>query len=685
LGRIDLHGSAASVEVPEGWDARLARLIDGALFDQRRIRAWSAGRIESAQGQEDHFQRLARLLELEAEAAAQETMEAIERLAPQEAERTGNALIELAIDEQHSGLGGRFIVNLVKRNRSSSLPWSRLGVGAPVLLSCQAGADAPSYRGVVCERSTRSVRVALNEMPSDEGIDSIWRLDHSSDEVARQRQLAALERARSARGERLSELRRILLGEEPPAFRKPVAGETLAPLDTSLDDSQREAVRFALSAQDLALIHGPPGTGKTTAIVEVIRQAVRRGEKVLVCAPSNLAVDNVLERLLACGERAVRLGHPARVLPALREHSLDLTVERHESVRMARRLVRDALGLRRQAGRSSRSERDPAVIRSLRREASELIVDARRLEAQAVESILDSADVLCSTLTSVDSDIIGVRQFDLAVVDEACQSTEPECWLPVLRSQRLVLVGDHCQLPPTVVSQEASREGLGLSLFERLMKQHGAEISRRLTVQYRMNEAIMDFSSLEFYDADLEAHPSVRHHLLSDLSGVTRNGLTQAPVTYIDTAGAGYDEEVEPDGESRFNAEEAALTLRKVRELLDSGVLAEDIAVITPYAAQVRLLRQESAVLDLEIDSVDGFQGREKEAVIISLVRSNAQNDIGFLADIRRTNVALTRARRKLLVIGDSATISSHPFYQRLLDYFDEIGAYSTVWEEKAP
>jgi ATP-dependent RNA/DNA helicase IGHMBP2 len=201
-------------------------------------------------------------------------------------------------------------------------------------------------------------------------------------------------------------------------------------------------------------------------------------------------------------------------------------------------------------------------------------------------------------------------------------------------------------------------------------------------VQYRMHDAIMTFSSREFYDGNLRADASVSGHRLCDLAGVRTEPLTETPVEFIDTAGAGYDEELEPDGESRRNPQEAALVEQKVRALLDAGVAATDIAVIAPYGAQVRLLRERLATPGLEIDSVDGFQGREKEAVVLSLVRSNPDGDIGFLADVRRTNVALTRARRKLLVIGDSATLSALPFYQRLFGYFEECGAYRTVWDE---
>ena len=248
----------------------------------------------------------------------------------------------------------------------------------------------------------------------------------------------------------------------------------------------------------------------------------------------------------------------------------------------------------------------------------------------------------------------------------------------------MVLAGDHCQLPPTVLSGEAQSQGFGVSLFERLIGLYGGDVARRLSVQYRMHASIMEFSSLEFYDAELTADAAVAGHRLCDLPGVRACPLTESPVEFIDTAGAGYDEETEPDGESRLNPREAELVAAKVRALLEAGVAPEQIAVIAPYAAQVRLLRELLAAEapGLEIDSVDGFQGREKEAIVISLVRSNPAGEIGFLSDVRRTNVALTRARRKLLVVGDSATLAGEPFYRRMLEYFEGLGAYRTVWEE---
>ena len=627
----------------------------------------------------DHFGHLARLVEMEAAAEAQRALGDQRALSAAQAEASGNSLVNLVIVEESSGLGGRCLLTLAKRN--TSLPWNRLEPGTPVLLSSsKLGKDERGWRGVVYERRDSTLSVALNDPPDEDSRPQSYRLDIVTDEAARLRQVAALDRVRSAAKDRLAELRDILLGETEPKF----AAETACSfLDPALNASQQDAVRFALTAQDLAIVHGPPGTGKTRTVAEFIRHAVRRGQKVLACGPSNLSVDNLLERLLAGGERAVRLGHPARVLPALREHTLDFLVEEHEGTRQARKLAKKAFALFRQAGKFTRARPEPGLRQQLRQEGRNLLADARKLETQVVERLLDGATIVCATLTGLDGELLGRRQFDVAVVDEAGQCTEPVCWLPVLRSRSLVLAGDHCQLPPTILSAEAARAGLAVSLMERLVARYGSAVTRRLNVQYRMHEAIMAFSSAEFYGAELKADASVRSHLLCQLPGVAATPLTEKPVYFLDTAGAGYDEELEPEGQSRRNPLEAELVRRKVHLLLEAGVAPETIGVIAPYAAQVRLVRDKLPVAGLEIDSVDGFQGREKEAIVLSLVRSNQEGDVGFLADIRRMNVALTRARRHLLVIGDSATLSHHPFYEHMFAYFESLGAHHSVWEER--
>jgi superfamily I DNA and/or RNA helicase len=604
-------------------------------------------------------------------------------MSPADAERTGASLVGLTIRDETAGLGGRTLITLGKRDVSQQLPWTRLNTGSPILLTEEKVDDGAAIRGIVSRRDRQTIEVALAYPPETENDRPTWRVDLSSDEVARDRQRHALTKAQSVEKGRLFELRETLLGNRPPEF---AAAQSLT-TKAELNDSQLAAIAFALSAKDLAIIHGPPGTGKTATVAELIRQATARAEKILATAPSNLAVDNLLERLLRAGVKAVRLGHPARVSPELREHTLDLLVENHPDLKVARRLLKEARQLRDQASKFKRARPQPGAKHEMRMEAKELIADARRIEDQVVKELLDGAEALCVTLTGIDHEVLGPREFDLAVVDEACQSTEPACWIPLLRSKRMILAGDHCQLPPTVVSTEATKEGFGVSLQERLIKRYGdPAISRRLTTQYRMHETIMAFSSREFYAGELVASDEATSHLLCDLPGVELTSLTEAPLEFIDTAGASYSEELEPDGESRRNPEEAALVVRKVAALLAAGVTASDIAVISPYAAQVRLLREllnkTGDDAGTEIDTVDGFQGREKEAVIISLVRSNTTGEIGFLGDTRRMNVAWTRARRKLVVIGDSATIGGHPFYQRMLGYFEQQGAYRTVWEE---
>ncbi|MCG2786822.1 MAG: AAA domain-containing protein [Anaerolineae bacterium] len=625
-----------------------------------------------------HFQQLIDWLELEAEAEKQQALRDFQRRSPSAAEAAGGTLTNLVIRDEDAGLGGRILLTLGKRNQTLSLPWTRLGPGSPVILS-EEGTRTEGWRGIVSRIQRDSIQVAFSQWPESESERPSFRLDRSSDEVSRQRQRQGLEKAAAASGSRLAELRDVLLGFRPPIFR---GSDSPQPLSRFVNESQLEAVRFALSADDIAILHGPPGTGKTTTVVELIRQITKRGERVLAVAPSNIAVDNLFERLLAAGEKAIRLGHPARVLPELREHTLDQLVENDSEVKVARKLVREAHSLRDHAARFTRAKPERGARQAMRQEAKLMLADARKIEEMVIARLLDGAHIICATVTGLDRSLIGDRRFDWCIIDEANQTTEAAAWGPLQYADRLVLAGDHKQLPPTILSTQAAAQGFSISLPERLLNQLGAGISRQLTTQYRMNRAIMQFPSDELYDGSLQADALVENHLLQDLPGVAANELTATPVTFIDTAGANYEEESEPEGDSPLNPLEAELVVKKLEALLATGLPPAAIAVIAPYSAQVRLLRQLIPHSEVEVDSVDGFQGREKEAVIVSLVRSNRETEIGFLADIRRMNVALTRARRKLIVIGDSATIVAHTFYRRMVDYFEAIGAYHSVWEE---
>jgi len=673
IGKIALLGNGARVEIPDASVNTVLKALDGATFRERNVRARLSGR---PLGGPSHFTHLAKLLDCEAEAERQRVRELAKR---GDASEDGTTLTALVLTEEDTGLGGRLLLTFVRVNRHEPLPPNRLGPGTPVLLT-QCGTNRPaSHRGVICDRSERTIQVAFDQTDLDLPDDATWRLDLAADEKSRQRQLAALARAGAAEKDRLAALRAVLLGEKEPEFDEPASPLVIA---KHLNEPQTDAVHFALTAKDVAVIHGPPGTGKTTTVVEVIRQAVIRGDKVLACAPSNAAVDNLLEKLLAVGVEPVRLGHPARVMPGLRDRVLDILVESHPDARLARKYGREARALFRKAEKWTKAKPIPGEKQSLRAEAKQLLADARRVEQLAVERVLDAASVIGATLTGVDSETLGQRRFDLIVIDEACQSTEPASWIPLLYGDRVVLAGDPCQLPPTILSPEAADEGLAISLMERVQAIYGSKVSRLLTVQYRMHQSIMAFSSGEFYNGDLVADESVIGHRLADLPEVRAEPLTENPMQFIDTAGAGYDEVLDEETRSRFNPQEAGLAVKAVRRLLDAGVPDSGIAVITPYSAQAKLIREQLRGTGVEVDSVDGFQGREKEAVVISLVRSNPEGEIGFLSDVRRTNVALTRARRKLIVIGDSATLANHSFYKRLLEYIEQIGAYSSVWEE---
>src|SRR5262249_1892906 len=344
-------------------------------------------------------------------------------------------------------------------------------------------------RGVMAGRDSMTLRVALPELPDDVDEDSEFDLLLAPDETSRLRQKAALERAASDSREWFVDLRVVMLGERAPRFDKEV---DFAPGDPGLNESQIEAIRFALSAKDVAIIHGPPGTGKTRTLAELVRQAVARGERVLACAPSNLGVDNLLERLLAAGLSAVRLGHPPRVLPSLRDSQPDALGERHPEVRAARKMVREAFALFRKADRFTRAKPEPGAKRAMRLEGRALLGDARKSEDRAVESVLNSAQVLCATLTGLSDELLRGRVFDLVVIDEAGQGTEPAAWIALIRGKRVVFAGDHCQLPPTVLSPDAARGGLGVSLMERLLALHGPSLARMLRVQYRMHQDIME-------------------------------------------------------------------------------------------------------------------------------------------------------------------------------------------------
>lgn len=552
--------------------------------------------------------------------------------------------------------------------------------GDPVRVYRRRAPDE-AVRGLVARRTRRSLTVVFDEPPDPDLEDAELVVEREWDETSHQRMMTGLTALESASKGRTPAWRELLEGRREPAFDSPLPVD-----DDRLNEPQRRAVAKALAAQDVALVHGPPGTGKTEVLAAIGAAEIERGGQVLACAASNAAVDNLVVRLAGRGLDPVRMGHPARVHPALVEHTLEARVARHEKARIAERLTKEAHDLLRRADRAVRQGRASdryAEARAARGDAKRLFQEARQFARAAEEEVLSRADVVCATLTGLASSRMpSDRRFSLALIDEATQATWPATVLALLRAERAVLAGDQHQLPPTVISMEASRGGLSTTLYERLLASHGEAVSTMLEVQHRMHEAVMRYPNEALYAGRLMAHPSVAEHLLRDLPGVRDEELTSAPVLFVDSAGKGWSEEQPEGSESRSNPGEAARVVREVRALREAGVAASDIGVIAPYSAQVQLLRSLLPDEDLEIDSVDAFQGREKEAICVSLVRSNDDGDLGFLADVRRMNVALTRARRRLFVVGDSATVGGHPFYEAFVQHTQAQGFYRSAWEE---
>ncbi|WP_020529485.1 AAA domain-containing protein [Flexithrix dorotheae] len=500
----------------------------------------------------------------------------------------------------------------------------------------------------------------------------------------------ALQKVISAKEGRLFELRNILLGKEPAEFHE-IENEATNPL---LNESQNRAVNKILKAQDVAIIHGPPGTGKTTTIVAAIQEVLKIENQVLVTAPSNTAVDLLTEKLAEKGVNVLRIGNPARVNEDLMQYSLEARITNHDDYRFLKKLRKNAEELRkmgfkykRKFGKAEREQR-----KLLFAESRKMLDEATYLEKFIVDSLVNEAQVITATLVGTVNKFIRHKTFSTVFIDEAGQALEPACWIPIIKSERVVFAGDHQQLPPTVKSFEAEKEGLGITLFEKCIKRQKVDVM--LQTQYRMNEQIMEFSSQQFYSGGLLADKTVKNHLLVENK---EDYLLSQPVEFIDTAGCGFDEEAKEESQSKFNSEEANLMLKHLRNLLlhinstYQEIMDETFSVglISPYKAQVQYIREKfNEDIDLkvfsdfvDINSIDGFQGQERDIIYISLVRSNEKNVIGFLNDIRRLNVALTRARKKLVVIGDSSTLSNHNFYNSFLAYIDKIDAYKSAWE----
>ena len=450
-----------------------------------------------------------------------------------------------------------------------------------------------------------------------------------------------------------------------------------------LNQTQEDAVNKVLRAKDVAIVHGPPGTGKTTTLVEAIYETLRRENQVLVCAQSNMAIDWISEKLVDRGINVLRIGNPTRVNDKMLSFTYERRFEAHPDYELLWSIRKAIRELR--AHRKRGDDKYHQKMERLKERATELEL---RINAQ----LFGEARVIASTLVGSANRLLDGQKFATLFIDEAAQALEAACWIPIRKVSRVVLAGDHCQLPPTVKSFAALKAGLGKTLMERIVKNHPETVTL-LKMQYRMNEEIMRFSSDWFYGNQVESAPEVKYRSILDLD---------IPMTWIDTSafqlpssgeeGLGVEanlfrEEFVGESFGRINKAEAELTLlvleQYFKKIGKERILQErlDVGVISPYRAQVQYLRHLFKKREffkpyrslISVNTVDGFQGQERDIILISLVRANDEGQIGFLRDLRRMNVAITRARMKLIILGDASTMTRHPFYKKLFEYIEAL------------
>lgn len=529
-------------------------------------------------------------------------------------------------------------------------------------------ADKPSYLPFTATVSfvdgDRMVISLNNESHAAEllGRDGLG-VQLSFDETSYRTMANALDRVIRGKGNRLTYLRDLFYTDMPAQKFK--FEKIRLPW---LNPTQEKAVNEVLTAKDVAIVHGPPGTGKTTTLVEAVFECLRRESQVLICAQSNMAVDWIAEKLADRGVPVLRIGNPTRVNDKMLSFTYERQFENHpdyDQLWAIRKAIRELRAGRKRGDRSFHQKMDRLKSR------------ATELEMRIRQQLFGEARVIACTLVGSASRLLEGQRFGTLFIDEAAQALEAACWIPIRKASRVVFAGDHCQLPPTVKSPEAMKGGLGVTLMERIVR-NKPEVVTLLKVQYRMNEEIMKFSSDWFYHGQVESAPEVRNRSVLDFD---------IPMLWIDTADMACHEEFVGESYGRVNKTEARLTLAALQLYFDKigkeRILSEkiDVGIISPYRAQVQYLRQ---LLRNElyfkpyrhlvsVNTVDGFQGQERDVVLISLVRANDEGQIGFLRDLRRMNVAITRARMKLVILGDAPTMTRHPFYKKLYEYIDNL------------
>lgn len=511
----------------------------------------------------------------------------------------------------------------------------------------------------------QSVSVRESKSPYKGDLEGIF-ISLSFDETSYRLMFDALERVMHARGNRLAYLRDLFYSHQPAEHFK------FQPMQFPwLNKTQEKAVNEVLWTKDVMVVHGPPGTGKTTTLVEAINETLRRESQVLVCAQSNMAVDWISEQLVDRGIPVLRVGNPTRVNDKMLSFTYERRFESHPEYPQLwslRKAIREMRSKRKRGSESYHQQLDRLKSR------------ATELEVRINAELFQEARVIACTLTGAANRVLEGMKFTTLFIDEAAQALEAACWIPIRKVSRVIFAGDHQQLPPTVKSIAALKAGLGKTLMERIVE-NKPEVVTLLQVQYRMNDQIMQFSSREFYNGMLQTAPEIKYRGILDYDN---------PMSWYNTDDLPDEIESKEEfvGESfgRINKAEAELTLQHLelyygrigkQRILDERI---DVGIISPYRAQVQLLRRMIKKREffkpyrhlISVNTVDGFQGQERDVIILSLVRSNDEGQIGFLRDLRRMNVAITRARMKLIILGSVGTLTKHPFYKRLYEYIQE-------------
>ncbi len=630
---------------------------------------------------QDHIKKLLQLLLIERDEDFNQYRELIAGSSVTERQNKGVCWYPLQVKETGFGLG-EYPFLVVERMKHRDAPHQFKG-GSSIQLFSDAIAGERVYVDATAhyvDGNVMKIILSVDDFPDwiDNGK---LGLDLFYDERTFREMRKALDELSNATQNRVSELREILLGDKKKSEIKLEKNYIPAP---HINASQEEAINKILCAEDIAIVHGPPGTGKTTTIIEAIKVLSDEHKQILVCAPSNAAVDLIAEKADAIGLNVVRIGNISRVDDKIISLTLDGHLSQRTEMKEIKRMRRQAEEFYKMAGKYKRNfgpeEREQRKL--LYNEARDIRNQVKLIESYLIETILERAQVITCTLVGAANPVLGKRKFEVCIIDEAAQALEPATWIPMLKSKKIIMAGDPFQLPPTIKSQRAQREGLSKTLLENLINKW--DDAALLKTQYRMNTIIMGFSNQIFYDNKLIAHPNVEYHNL-DLPNYNNHA-----VEFIDTAGCGFEEKINPESRSYNNPEEYYIIYRHITKIIENlgPHNLPSIGIISPYKEQVLFMQKEVKAhvkTDhqklIDIDTIDAFQGQERDIIYISMVRSNDKGEIGFLSDYRRMNVAMTRARKKLVIIGDSGTLGSQDFYQKFLDYCDKTGSYYSAWE----